>query len=239
MIYASLAAACLMSPWWSLAAPAKARAAAGQTKPQQPSLQQRSPQPDAGDVGDAVLGRDKADAERCIECHGADGQGAGHGNGPEGKFAKLAGQHAAYMLKQIRDFRSGARKHDQMAIMARSVSDEDVRDIAAWFASLPAMKPDGGAQGDVPNRGRQLYAQGDAARGITACITCHDDKGQGTSGQPLIPVIGGQEWRYLDKQLRDWRSGERRNGPDAAMNQAAKALNDNEIEALASYLSGM
>lgn len=186
-----------------------------------------------------MLGKDKADAERCIECHGADGQGAGHGNGPEGKFVKLAGQHAPYMLKQIRDFRSGARKHDQMAIMARSVSDEDVRDIAAWFASLPAMKPDGSAQGDVLNRGRQLYVYGDGTRGITACASCHGDKGQGTPVQPLIPVIGGQEWRYLDKQLRDWRSGERRNGPDAAMNQLTKALSDNDIEALAFYLSGM
>lgn len=81
--------------------------------------------------GDAALGQGKADAERCIECHGADGQGQGHSNGPEGKFARLAGQQAAYIVKQIQDFRSGARKHDQMAIMARSITDEDAADIAA------------------------------------------------------------------------------------------------------------
>jgi cytochrome c553 len=190
-------------------------------------------------TGNVLMGKDKADSERCIECHGVDGQGAGHSNGPEGKFAKLAGQHPAYILKQIQDFRSGARKHDQMAIMARSVSDEDVLDIAAYFASQAPMKGDGSASGDAVNAARTLFEQGDAKRGIAACVTCHGTKGEGVKGQTQAPLIGGQEWRYLDKQLREWRSGERRNAPAGVMNQVAKGLRDDDIEALATYLSGI
>jgi cytochrome c553 len=189
----------------------------------------------AAPLGNAQAGAEKAESERCIECHGATGQGAGHGNGPEGKFAKLAGQHPAYILKQIREFRSGVRKHDQMAIMARSVSDEDVLDIAAYFAQQPAMSGDGNkAYAAV----QQLYTQGDAARGIPACASCHGADGRKTLS-PTHPVIGGQEWRYLDQQLRDWRSGERHNSPGGVMNTVAKPLTDAEIEGLANYLASL
>lgn len=186
--------------------------------------------------GDPVAGKDKADSERCIECHGIDGHGAGHANSAEGKFAKLAGQHPAYILKQIQDFRSGARKHDQMAIMARSVSDEDVRDIAAYFASQPRMNGEGGAQHEL---GRKLFEGGDPGRGLPACASCHGTAGKGLAGQVEVPIVGGQEWRYLDKQLRDWRAGERRNSADGVMNKVTSALSDQEIEALANYLAGM
>lgn len=186
--------------------------------------------------GDAVLGQDKADAERCIECHGADGQGQGHSNGPEGRFARLAGQQAAYIVKQIQDFRSGARKHDQMAIMARSITDEDAADIAAYFASLPAMRGDAR---DASEPGRRLYEQGDPGRSVPACAACHGPRGEGLRGQALAPVLGGQEWRYLDHQLRNWRSGERRNSPGGVMNAALRSLTDTEIQALATHLSGL
>lgn len=188
--------------------------------------------------GNPLLGREKIDSERCQECHGIDGQGAGHANGPEGKFAKLAGQDAAYIVKQMQDFRSGARKHDQMAIMARSVSDEDVRDIAAYFASLPAMAgepdPRAAASSDL---GQRLYAQGDAARGVLACASCHSPPSKDAKVATGAPRLAGQEWRYLDKQLRDWRSGERRNSPDGVMNKALAPLTDADIEALAQHLA--
>lgn len=184
--------------------------------------------------GDPVLGRDKAESERCQECHGVDGNGAGHANGPEGKFAKLAGQLPQYILKQIQDFRSGARKHDQMAIMARSVSDEDVADIAAYFHAQPLMQGDGSGRYEVADR---LFNQGDSARGIPACASCHGLQGRGPTASPLTPVIGGQEWRYLEKQLLDWRSGDRKNSADGVMNQVTRKLTDAEVQALADYLS--
>ena len=186
--------------------------------------------------GDSVVGREKAESERCIECHGLQGQGAEHANSAEAKFAKLAGQYPDYILKQIRDFRSGARKHDQMAIMARSVSDEDVLDIAAYFGSQLVMN---GKDGDLHEVGKELYQSGDATRGITACVSCHGVKGKGLEGNKLAPVLGGQEWRYLDQQLRNWRAGDRRNSLDGAMNRATAALTDKEIESLADYLSGL
>lgn len=218
---------CLMAapPLWALAAGTPVRRGA--------TLQAATAMPRPGD---AALGQHKADAERCIECHGADGQGHGHSNGPEGKFARLAGQQAAYIVKQIQDFRSGARKHDQMAIMARSITDEDAADIAAYFASLPSMRGDAR---DVSELGRRLYEQGDSVRGVPACAACHGPRGEGLRAQPLSPVLGGQEWRYLDQQLRNWRSGDRRNSPGGVMSDAIRPLTDTEIEALASHLSGL
>ena len=220
----------------ALAAPA-----AGKARPLDAKAGKVAAAPSAAPKGDPVAGKDKADSERCIECHGLDGNGAGHANSVEGKFAKLAGQHPEYMLKQIQDLRSGARKHDQMAIMARSVSDEDARDILAYFASLPRLKGEGAASLDAAKAelGKALFAQGDAARGIVACASCHGDQGQGLPATPLVPRVGGQEWRYLDKQLRDWRSGDRRNSPDGVMNKVAAALTDKEIEVLAEHLSGL
>ncbi|RTL33573.1 MAG: c-type cytochrome [Burkholderiales bacterium] len=187
--------------------------------------------------GNPVLGKEKAESERCFECHGENGQGVVQGsNGIENKFAKLAGQLPTYILKQIQDFRSGARKHDQMAIVARNVSDDDVRDIAAYFAALPRMS---GQDGDLHQLGKELFEQGDAARGVLACVSCHGDKGKGLASQPLAPLIGGQEWHYLDRQLRDWRASERRNSQDGSMNKVTRELTDKEIEALADYLTGI
>jgi len=194
-----------------------------------------SASPPPSQKGNPLLGREKIDSERCQECHGIDGQGAGHANGPEGKFAKLAGQDAAYLVKQMQDFRSGARKHDQMAIMARSVSDEDVRDISAYFASLPAMKGESDPKAAAVSAiGQRLHEQGDATRGVLACASCHSAQAKGPA---LAPRIAGQEWRYLDKQLRDWRSGDRQNSPDGVMNKALAPLSDAEIEALAMHLA--
>jgi cytochrome c553 len=222
----ALGAAMLFTHVAWAAAPAKpARAAASKT----------SAPPAAAPKGDPVLGKDKADAERCIECHGQTGQGSGHRNGAEAKVAKLAGQKPAYIVKQVMDFRSGNRKHDQMAIVARNLSDEDLIDIAAYFGSLPAMKGEGG---DLHEAGKQLYEQGDVARGISACVSCHGPQGTGQGGVAAAPRLAGQEWKYLDGQLRAWRDGSRRNSADGAMSQLSKALTDREIEVLADHLAG-
>jgi cytochrome c553 len=183
--------------------------------------------------GDAALGAQKADDERCQECHGVDGQGGS----AESRFARLAGQHPEYMAKQLRDFRSGARHQDFMALMARSVSDEDLADIAAYFASLPAMRsPAGAAPPDA--QAVELFERGDAARGIAACSSCHGAQGRGLHPpDPRFPRLAGQDARYLARQLADWRSGERRNDASGAMNRTAAALRDDEIEALADYLA--
>ena len=188
----------------------------------------------AAPPGDPVAGKDKADTERCLECHSKTGDGQGYSTGSDGKFARLDGQQTGYIIKQIQDFRDGKRKHDFMQMMARGISDEDLADITAYFSALPSMSsgaatPEGAAQ--------QLYLHGDAARQLPACVSCHGENGKGVAG--LAPVIGGQGKTYLAQQLQDWRNGSRNNSAGGVMNQFAKPLSDAEIEALARYVSGM
>lgn len=174
-------------------------------------------------AGNVEAGRIKSESERCQECHGADG----NGNGEDGKFARLAGQYPAYIVKQLQDFRSGARKHDYMMIMARSLDEPDLADIAAYYGGLPSM------------RGEATQANTETARRLfAACAACHGPQGKGI-GNAAFPVIGGQDVKYLRNQLLAWRSGERRNSPGGAMNEATKHLTDAEIDVLAHYLSGI
>lgn len=202
-------------------------------KPRPPA---RAPAPAPEPSGDAEAGREKAEAERCVECHGLEGHGVAHagGSASEARFPKLAGQHPAYLLKQLRDFKTGARKDDLMLVAVRNVDEADLRDIVAYFASRPRMQ--GEANTADPVAGRLLYTQGDAARGIPACAGCHGDNARGgTPAAPLAPAIGGQGWRYLEQQLLQWRSGWRKN--DVAMKEAARQLSDADINALADYLA--
>jgi cytochrome c553 len=193
--------------------------------------------------GDPVAGREKADTERCLECHGTAGEGQGFSNGTDGKFAKLGGQYPAYIVKQIQDFRSGKRKHEFMKMMAAGISDADLADIAAYFATLPALAgtpraaPAAAQDATAHPVARQLYAQGDPARKLPACVACHGDAGKGVAG--VAPVIGGQGQRYLEQQLQDWRNGSRNNSAGGVMNQLAAPLTDAEIESLARYVSEM
>ena len=197
-----------------------------------------APQGKGKAAGDAAAGRVRSESERCQECHGADG----NGNGPDGKFARLAGQYPAYIVKQLQDFRSGARRHDFMMIMARSLDEADLADIAAYYGGLATMRGEGTqASTDAgTDAARRLFTAGDAARGIAACAGCHGAQGKGRgNGDAAFPVIGGQDAKYVRSQLLAWRSGERRNSPGGAMNDAAKGLTDAEIDALAHYVSGL
>jgi cytochrome c553 len=182
-------------------------------------------------VGDVDAGRVKSASERCQECHGADG----NGNGQDDRFARLAGQYPAYIVKQLQDFRSGARKHDLMGIMAKSLDEPDLADIAVYYAGRERMHGAPGSGGARPGAAR-LYAEGDPARGIGACASCHGVQGQGMGGAGF-PVIGGQDVKYLQNQLLAWRSGERGNSPGGVMNGVAKGLTDAEIEGLAHYVA--
>lgn len=183
--------------------------------------------------GDAAAGAEKASSERCTECHSSDPRRSGPDDGTGAHFARLTGQDAAYLQKQLLDFRAGRRRHDFMEMMARSVDDVDAADIVAWFATLPPMRGDG--SGDSESA-RRLYSLGDAARGIPACSSCHGSDSVATL--PGMPRLAGQDYRYLQQQLQAWRSGERRNSADGAMNSIAKALSDDEIQQLAAFLAG-
>lgn len=187
----------------------------------------------AAGKGDPLAGKLKSEDERCQECHGHDGNANDIEDGLAnlGKYPRLAGQRYDYLVKQFREFRSGKRNNETMAVMARTVDDADLADIAAYFASRPPMRGEPRAANPL---GRKLFREGDAARGLPPCAGCH---GEGAAGES--PLIAGQHRRYLQKQLIEWRAGERRNSPGDIMNATAAKLGDAEIDALADYISGL
>lgn len=181
--------------------------------------------------GNPEVGRQKADDGRCLECHGVEGISG------DARIPNHAGQYAAYLIKQLQDFQSGARHHEVMNVMAEDLSASDMADIGAYFASRTVMK--GERFGAYP-AARALFENGDAARNIEACAGCHGDDGKGKLDEKgVYPVIGGQNRVYLHSQLTGWKHANRKNSPDAVMNKIAGALRDDEIDALANYLSGL
>jgi len=181
---------------------------------------------------DAAAGGAKADDERCIECHvRTDPATAQPG---DGVHALLDGQPLAYLAKQMNDFRSGARQHAVMTLLSRNLDDGDLADILAWYAAKPWLA---GREAEPDAAALRLVTQGDPARGIVACATCH-----GGPGQPPpvadAPRIAGQDAAYLAVQLRNWRSGDRRNSTGGLMTISARSLTDAEITALAATLAG-
>lgn len=187
------------------------------------------------DHGNPVVGKEKLEAERCLECH--DSHGHEFSQGAVNKFATLSGQLEGYLVKQVHDFRDGRRKYDFMAMMAKSLDEQDLADIAAYFSVQGAMHGDGSGQNQ---QAKSLFESGDASRQIVACIQCHGNRGQGQSvGNVVFPAIAGQQWSYLEQQLRDWRSGERNNSNPNRMGNVARQLTDEEITVLSHYIAGL
>jgi len=170
--------------------------------------------------------------ETCAECHSLDGISV------MARFPKLAGQRSDYIAKQVRDFRDGRRRNDggQMATIAAEIDGEGLAKSAAYFAALPAPPPDASltAESEEWRRGAALYRRGDAASGIEKCSSCHDEK---DSKRPEAPLLRAQHAAYLTKQLRDWRSGERRNDLSQTMPAIAAKLSDRDVSALAMFLA--
>lgn len=181
--------------------------------------------------GNPVAGKDISESERCQECHGEDG------NSDDGRVPRHAGQYADYLIKQLRDFQTGARQHPIMSVVAEDLSESDMTDIAAYFAS---RKPAKSLSAVDDPAAEKLFANGDKSRAIEACVNCHGEGGKGKIADSVTyPAIGGQHKAYLSGQLVNWKLGERANSPGGVMNRIAKALTDDEIEALSNYISGL
>jgi len=183
--------------------------------------------------GNAKAGKTKS--ELCHGCHGADGMSV-----DPTTFPNLAGQYAGYIFKQVQDFQLGNRQDDTMSAMAGMVtSKEDLKDIAVYFQSLKTMKGKGSSS-TLAKQGEKLFLDGNAKSGVYGCVNCHGKDGKGKSPNvSLFPVIGGQQKAYLVKQLTDLKSGKRQNDPAGMMSAIAKKMSDNEIKAVAEYLSGL
>lgn len=162
-----------------------------------------------------------APEEKCGYCHGIDG------NSATARFPRLGGQRFEYLLKQLRDFRTGLRRNDGgvMATNAELLADADVERVARYFSEQPPLL--GEAQRDG-SAAAALYWQGNGA--TPGCVTCHGHAGH-------APLLAGQHAAYLEKQLRDWRNGARANGQMGEMRTVARVLSEEDIAALAVYLA--
>jgi len=178
--------------------------------------------------GDAAAGQAKS--ALCGSCHGVDG------NSPLAMNPKLAGQSAKYMVKQLQDFKSGARPGATMAAMVLSLSDQDMEDIAAWYSSQqPTMQ---GADPESIELAERLYRAGNSEIAVAACSACHSPTGKGNAPAGF-PSLSGQHAEYTLQQLKDFRSGVRQNDASEIMRTVVERLTDKELEALASYVSGL
>jgi cytochrome c553 len=177
--------------------------------------------------GNPVDGQEKS--ELCQSCHGKEGISL------EPLIPKLAGQYANYIAKQLRNFQSGARVHQIMAAIAETISNEDLADITAYFASQTMMKGDGTEGNPL---GKKLFLEGDMTRMMVACVNCHGVNGKGkTPSNSVFPVLGGQHKEYLRGQLLNFRGGDRANSPGGVMNIITQKMTDAELEALVDYIS--
>ena len=177
--------------------------------------------------GDPLAGKSKS--LLCQGCHGEDG------NSLSTLVPKLAGQNAGYIAKQVHNFQAGIRKHAIMDDLAMTVNDDDLADIAAYFASRPKMRGDGSSN----TVGEKLFVHGDLSRGVVPCVTCHGENGKGMEpNSEMFPVIGGQNKDYLNRQLANFRNDDRTNSPNSIMNKITHKLTDDELQALAEYISG-
>ncbi len=186
----------------------------------------------------AAVGDPKAGKEKSAMCQGCHGE---VGISPAPNFPHLAGQFQQYIERQVLDFQNAKRADPVMAPMAAAVTDpQDLKDIAAYFASQKKMTGAPSSNKDLAEKGETIYHQGIVDTGVYACASCHGKDGRGQSpNNSLFPVIGGQTKDYLVKQLNDFRSGDRHNDPAGMMGGIAKKMTDAEIDAVAEYMSGM
>lgn len=164
----------------------------------------------------------------CAACHGTDGNSAITLN------PKLAGQHPDYIVKQLTEFKSGKRANAVMSGMAAGLSEEDMRNLGAYFAgqklTLGSAKSNG--KGSL---GEKIYRNGIAATGVPACASCHGPAGAGLPKQ--FPRLHGQHADYTLAQLRTFRTGERANAP--MMMVISTKMTDAEMEAVSDYIQGL
>ena len=167
-------------------------------------------------------------AQVCGACHTADGSRGSPAN------PILAGQHAEYLLKQLQEFKSGKRKNPIMNGMGNTLSEDDMKNVAAFYAGKNA-KPGFAKNKDTVKLGEKIYRAGIAAKAVPACAGCHSPNGAGIPAQ--FPRLGGQHADYAEAQLVAFRSGARAN--NAPMTDIAAKLSDDEIKAVADYVAGL
>jgi cytochrome c553 len=178
---------------------------------------------------EAQLARAKAIVSgSCFLCHGM------HGEAASELYPRLAGQNAAYIAKQLANFKSGERKSKTMQPMAAALTPEDMRAIGLYY-SRQQSEPHAPADAGLAARGSEIYAKGGAATEVAACVGCHGERGHGSD---KLPRLAGQVASYLAAQLRNFGARERTND-NAVMHTIAAKMTPAETHAVAEYLSGL
>ncbi len=172
----------------------------------------------------------QAKAVACGACHGADG------NSVNPDWPNLAGQHPGYLVAQLHAFKSGARKNPNMNAMAAPLSDQDMADIAGYFAAQgPTISS---VEGPELAAGAALYRGGNAQAGTPACMACHAPDGAGNPAAGY-PALRGQHAKYTALQLRAYDSGERSTDQKSIMRTIAARMSDAEIDSVAKFIEGL
>lgn len=164
-------------------------------------------------------------AMRCFACHSATPI-------PQNYFPILAGQHAAVIYKQLQDFHSGARENPIMTAMAAPLKDQDMRDLAEYYASLPGSTA---RYGLIARHAPAVVASGSPMRNIASCAACHGPMGQ----KPGSPILQGLPATYLRMQLRDFSDGSRHNDINGQMRNVARNMTADEVDAASQYYSNV
>ncbi len=179
-------------------------------------------------AGDPEAGKTKS--ALCAGCHGVDG------NSPAGTWPSLAGQHAKYLVKQLEDFKSDARVDPIMKGMASTLSDADIENVAAYYASQE-MKPVA-FDDSLVALGENIYRGGIKETSVAACMGCHSPGGGGI-GPAGFPSLKGQHPEYLELQMKKFQSGSRANDAGKIMRNVAERMTESEIKAVAAYIAGI
>jgi cytochrome c553 len=179
--------------------------------------------------GNIEAGKQKAVV--CAACHGPDG------NSTNSLWPKLAGQHQDYIVKQLKEYKEGKKRNaPEMTGMVAGLSEQDMHDLAAFYASQKRVK--GSASKTNLELGERLYRAGDFKSRITACIACHGPDGRGNA-LAGFPALYGQQKQYIINQLISFKEGKRSNDLNSIMQDIASRMNKKQIEAVANYISGL
>lgn len=174
----------------------------------------------------------KAKAVRCGACHGPDG------NSVNPQWPSIAGQHAPYIVRQLKAFQNGARTNILMTSQAMTLTEQDMKDVAVFFAAQPAAAK-AVADPALVEKGQALYRGGHKETGAAACLTCHGPTGRGNPAA-AYPRLRGQHASYVAATLRAYSTGARKSdGTTRIMRDIAKRLSEEDIVAVAAYVQGL
>jgi cytochrome c553 len=182
----------------------------------------------ADDDAQKIARAEKIVHGKCFICHGIEGETSSQA------FPRLAGQHAKYLARQLADFQSGRRTSGTMKPMVDGLTSEDFVALGVYFETRPA-EAHPVADEALARSGRELFQNGKPAAGVAACAGCHGPQGHGTD---TLPRLAGQHALYIENQIKAFIGRERTND-NAVMQIVATGLSDDEVKAVAAYISGL